>query len=71
MFSFLAVPPIVVKSGIFDLIWGAGIVVKLVLLSLLLFSVFSWAIILAKYIIVRQSYRESESFLDEFYAGKS
>lgn len=53
-----------------ELILAAGPVVKLVLLILVYFSVVSWAIIFHKWKVVRRAMRDSESFLDFFWAKK-
>lgn len=53
-----------------ELIWGAGPVVKAVLLVLMYFSVVSWAIILLKFRMVHRATRDSERFLDFFWAKK-
>jgi biopolymer transport protein TolQ len=47
---------------VLNLIWQAGPVVKFVLLILLFFSVFSWAIILYKLRFLSKVERESEDF---------
>ncbi len=52
------------------IILGAGIVVKLVLLLLLLFSVVSWAIIIFKFFQVQRAKSESELFMDFFWKSK-
>ena len=52
------------------IILGAGIVVKLVMLLLLLFSVVSWAIILFKFVQVQRANSESERFMDFFWKSK-
>lgn len=52
------------------IILGAGIIVKLVLLLLLLFSVVSWAIILFKFFQVHRANSESELFMDFFWKSK-
>ena len=62
---------VAVRHDLWDLIWGAGIVVKFVLLVLLVFSVLSWAIILAKYILMKDIRKETQEFLDLFYRGKN
>ena len=49
------------------LLLGAGIIVKLVLIMLLLFSVVSWAIILFKFFQVHRANSESERFMDLFW----
>jgi len=53
-----------------ELIANAGPVVKAVLLVLLYFSVVSWAIILLKQRMVFRATRDSERFLDFFWAKK-
>ena len=49
------------------LLLGAGIIVKLVLIMLLLFSVVSWSIILFKFFQVHRANSESERFMDLFW----
>ena len=53
-----------------EAILGAGPVVKLVLLVLAYFSVVSWAIIFYKFRVVHRATRDSERFLDFFWAKK-
>lgn len=54
------------EDTILVLIWKAGGVVKLVLLILLFFSVFSWAIIFYKFRFLSKVERESEEFQRAF-----
>ncbi len=53
-----------------NLIFQAGLVVKIVLLILLFFSVFSWAIILYKFRFLSKIERESEEFQRAFRKSK-
>lgn len=53
-----------------DLVLNAGPVVKLVLLLLVYFSVVSWAIIFYKFLIIHRAVRDSQQFLDFFWAKK-
>jgi biopolymer transport protein TolQ len=53
-----------------ELVLGAGPVVKLVLIILVYFSVVSWAIIFYKFRSIRRAIRDSERFLDFFWAKK-
>ena len=53
-----------------ELIANAGLVVKLVLLILVYFSVVSWAIILFKWMVIYRAMRDSERFLDFFWAKR-
>ncbi len=55
---------------VFSLVLQAGLVVKVVLLILLFFSIFSWAIIFYKFIFLRRVERESEEFQRAFRKSK-
>jgi biopolymer transport protein TolQ len=57
--------------GIFQMISGAGPVVKLVLLTLLFFSITSWTIILLKFRSIRRTHRESLIFVETFWKSKN
>jgi len=59
------------SADILQLALHAGMVVKLVLLILLLFSVFSWAVIILKYRVYRTAERESKIFLDHFWSSRN
>jgi len=75
----LSLPGVVTESGItkglsadfLELALHAGIVVKLVLLMLLFFSVFSWAIIIVKLRVFSLAAKESKIFLDSFFGSKN
>jgi len=56
--------------SIISLVLRAGVVVKFVLLILLFFSVFSWAIIFYKYKLFKSVERESEEFQSAFLKSK-
>lgn len=58
------------KIDIFALIFDASYVVSLVLVSLLLFSVVSWGIIIYKYRYLRKAHMQSVSFLDLFWKSR-
>ena len=49
---------------------GAGIVVKIVLIILILLSIISWTIIVYKFIQVQRANSESERFMDFFWKSK-
>lgn len=55
---------------LWDLVFQAGPVVKLVLLILVYFSLVSWAIIFYKFAVVQKAIKESERFLDFFWSKK-
>lgn len=59
------------KMDVWDLIWNSGGIVKLVLLTLLIFSVFSWAIILAKKFQLTKVQFSDSGFLDLFWKASS
>jgi biopolymer transport protein TolQ len=58
------------SQNVLDLVSSAGIVVKIVLLILLLFSVISWAVIFDKLRVFRRLRKESEEFLSFFRKHK-
>jgi biopolymer transport protein TolQ len=58
------------QESAIQLILQAGYVVKVVLLILLFFSVFSWAIIFYKHRYFSKASKESEAFLRTFRAGR-
>ncbi len=53
-----------------ELVFNAGPVVKLVLLILVYFSLVSWAIIFYKASIIQRAIKDSDRFLDFFWAKK-
>jgi biopolymer transport protein TolQ len=52
---------------LWEMVWGAGPMVKFVLLILFLFSVFSWAIIIYKAVLLRKVEKETAKFTDLFW----
>ncbi|WP_456387922.1 protein TolQ [Desulfolithobacter sp.] len=56
---------------VWHMIAGAGPMVKLVMFTLLVFSVVSWAIIIMKQVMFRRTIRESEEFLEQFWESKT
>ena len=54
---------------LWEMVWGSGPVVKLVLLVLLAMSVVTWAIILYKISLLRKAEKESSSFYNLFVKG--
>lgn len=63
---FPLLPAIFVGGEIVDLVAQSGPVAKIVLLILLIFSVISWAIILAKWSMIRKARARSGRFLRAF-----
>lgn len=58
------------QGSLWGMVAGAGIMVKLVLILLILFSILSWAIVIYKYRIIRKMEKESEKFLEFFWQKK-
>jgi biopolymer transport protein TolQ len=57
-------------SNAFDLFWNAGFMIKIVMLSLLLASIWSWAIIIGKYLKLKHLNHEANVFEDNFWSGE-
>ncbi len=55
------------QTWLWEMVWGAGLMVKFVLLVLVLFSVFAWAIIIFKIRLLRKVERETSRFYDLFW----
>lgn len=58
------------RGSVIDLVLYSGPVVKGVLVILLFFSVFSWAIIFSKMRLIKRAEKESRAFLRLFWEGK-
>lgn len=58
-------------SNVINMVLSAGPVVKGVLITLLLFSLISWAIILSKAVQLSRASRNSNAFLDSFWKSRS
>jgi biopolymer transport protein TolQ len=59
------------QEGIFSMVTGSGPVVQAVLYILVLFSVFSWAVIFYKFRQIRRARRQSERFIEIFWDTKN
>ena len=58
------------KIDIIFMVMNAGLMVQLVLTTLLLFSIISWAIIIVKYRFIAKAIKESNQFTDFFWKSK-
>ena len=58
------------EIDIIHMVSNAGLMVQFVLLTLLFFSITSWAIIIIKYRYIRRVYKESEFFTDFFWKSR-
>ncbi|MDB9822769.1 protein TolQ [Deltaproteobacteria bacterium] len=56
-------------SDIIQMFFNAGLVVKIVLLILIIFSIISWAIIFTKWRFIRNARQETAYFLDLFWGN--
>src|SRR5499425_1619413 len=63
---FFPLPAVFVGGEIVDMISNTGAVAKLVLLTLLIFSLISWAIILTKWALLRRARVQSGRFVRAF-----
>lgn len=59
------------QIGVFEMIMNAGLMVQFVMLLLLFMSVVSWAIILIKYIQIKNAYSESAAFVEFFWKSRN
>ncbi|MFP7755483.1 protein TolQ [Thermodesulfobacteriota bacterium B35] len=57
--------------SIFSMMAGAGLMVKLVMTTLLIFSVASWSIIIMKQVMFTRARRASDEFLDRFWESRT
>ena len=57
--------------SIFAMMAHAGLVVKLVMLTLLLFSIASWSIVIMKHLLFRKTRNASSDFLEAFWGSKT
>lgn len=60
----------VLTEGIFGLIRGSGPIVLSVLMSLVVFSLFSWSIIIYKGLVIRRAFSQSDTFINVFRRSK-
>ena len=59
------------RGGIMEMILGAGAVVKLVLILLVLLSISCWAVIFLKHRVLKKAIKESSRFLNLFWNSKN
>ncbi len=57
--------------SIFEMLLNAGLMVKLVMMALLVFSVLSWSIIIVKHLMFKKSQNASADFLEDFWNSKT
>ena len=59
------------NSSMWDLLWSADTVTKVVLIGLIMASVWSWAIIFEKIGVLRQLKQKTAKFEEKFWSGGS
>ena len=57
------------SDSIFSFFWNAGLLFKLVIIILLCVSVYSWSIIIAKFLKIRKINKLADDFEEEFWSG--
>lgn len=57
------------NDSIFGMFWHSGFIVKTVMLSLFLASIWSWTIIISKYLKMKRLKAEADEFEDAFWSG--
>ncbi len=65
------VPPVVEAPSILSMIFGSGLVVQSVLIILIVLSVWSWAITIAKAMQFRRAQRNSDEFSEVFWETRN
>ncbi|MDR3224381.1 MAG: protein TolQ [Holosporales bacterium] len=56
-------------SSVFSMFWNAGFIIKLVVLTLLAASIWSWAIIIGKHFRLKKLSLDADYFEDNFWSG--
>ncbi len=59
----------VVGDSIFGYFWNAGFLIRLVMLALLASSIWSWSVIIAKYLRLRRLKADADYFEETFWSG--
>lgn len=69
-FLFFQLGPEQQGPGLLDLFWQAGPMAKLILATLVLFSLASWAVMIGKAVQLNKADRQSEKFLEAFHRSQ-
>jgi biopolymer transport protein TolQ len=57
------------NASVFDYFWNAGFLIKFVIISLLVASVWSWTVIIGKHLRLKRLVAEADAFEDSFWSG--
>ncbi|MDR1391484.1 MAG: MotA/TolQ/ExbB proton channel family protein [Holosporales bacterium] len=57
------------NDSIFSYFWNAGLLIKIVMLTLLISSVYSWSIIFTKYLKLKRLRFDANCFEEDFWSG--
>jgi biopolymer transport protein TolQ len=60
-----------VNISLFNMMMDAGLMVKAVMITLLIFSIASWSIIIMKHLLFKRVRKTSADFLDHFWESKT
>lgn len=63
------VAPPVTDSSIFSYFWNASFLIKIVILTLVIASIYSWALIITNRINLKRLNKEADYFEEEFWSG--
>jgi len=56
-------------SSIFEYFWNAGLLIKLVMMALLISSIWSWTVIITKYLKLKRLRADADYFEENFWSG--
>ncbi|MBR1944282.1 MAG: protein TolQ [Alphaproteobacteria bacterium] len=59
----------IAQDSILSYFWDASLLIKVVILTLLAASIYSWAIIISKYFTLRRINKEADDFEESFWSG--
>ena len=59
----------VADNSVFDYFWSAGLLIKLVMLALLFSSIWSWTVIITKYLKLKRLKADADYFEESFWSG--
>lgn len=63
------IPSSMASDSVFSYFWNAGFLIKIVMLSLLIASIWSWTIIISKYLKLKKLSVDAEYFEESFWSG--
>ena len=67
--SMSATPQAVGEDSILGYFWSAGLLIKLVMIALLISSIWSWTVIITKYLKLKRLRADADYFEENFWSG--